>query len=127
MQDFSGATVTAAGVAKDSDVTINFTLPEGLPVSLFPLEVTVKDNLDSLNPKVEDGEYMPLVLDDLGVYHFVKTISWDEYKESTTKAFTCKMIFIKEITSSTTITIDSEYFNAQTATVNGEGTFNFSK
>ena len=121
MQDFISPTVTAAGVAKDSDVTINFTLPTGLPVSLFPLEISVKDNLNSLNPK---GQDMPLVLDGNGAYHFVKTVTWDEYKVS--KAVTCSMRFIEAVTSST-ITIDSEYFNAQTATVTAAGTYNFSK
>lgn len=121
MQDFISPTVKAAGVAKDSDVTINLTLPNGLPVSLFPLVISVKDTYNSLNPK---GTDMPLILDGNGAYHFEKTISWDEY--NTSKAVTCSMMFINEITS-TTITIDSEYFNAQTATVTGAGTFNFSK
>ena len=121
MQDFISPTVTATGVAKDSDVTINLTLPDGLPVSLFPLIISVKDTKNALNPK---GTDMPLVLDGNGAYHFEKTISWDEYQRS--KAVTCSMRFIEAIQSST-ITIDSEYFNAQTATVTGEGTFNFSK
>lgn len=121
MQDFINPKVTAAGVGKDNDVTITLTLPDGLPVSLFPLIISVKDNQNSLNPK---GQDMPLVMDGNAVYHFEKTISWDEYK--TSKAVTCSMRFIKAIQSST-ITIDSEYFNAQTATVTGEGTFNFSK
>ena len=123
MQDFISPTVTAAGVDKDSDVTINLTLPDGLPVSLFPLVISVKDTQNSLNPK---GTDMPLVLDGNAVYHFEKTISWDEYNTATGKAVTCNMRFIKAITS-TTITIDSEYFNAQTATVNAAGNYNFSK
>lgn len=121
MQDFINPKVQAAGIAKDSDVTITFTLPDGLPVSLFPLVVSVKDTQDALNPT---GTDMPLVLDGNGIYHFEKTISWDEYKAS--KNVTCNMLFIKAITS-TTITIDSEYFNAQTATVTAAGTYNFSK
>ena len=121
MQDFINPTVTAAGVAKDSNVTINLTLPDKLPVSLFPLVISVKDSQNALNPT---GTDMPLVLDDLGVYHFEKTISWDEYQSS--KAVTCNMRFIVPV-SSPVITIDSEYFNAQTATVTGAGTFNFSK
>lgn len=121
MQDFIRPTVSAADVDIDSDVTINLTLPSGLPVSVFPLIISVKDDQNSLNPK---GSDMPLVLDGNGAYHFEKTISWDEYKVS--KAVTCEMMFIKAVESST-ITIDSEYFNAQTATVTGEGTFNFSK
>lgn len=121
MQDFINPTVTAAGVAKDSNVTINLTLPDNLPVSLFPLVISVKDSQNALNPT---GTDMPLVLDDLGVYHFEKTISWDEYQSS--KAVTCNMRFIVPV-SSPVITIDSEYFNAQTATVTGAGTFNFSK
>lgn len=124
MQDFINPTVTAAGVAKDNKVTINLTLPDKLPVSLFPLVISVKDSQDSLNPTGADQTRMPLVLDDKGVYHFEKTVSWDEYQAS--KAVSCEMMFIKEV-SSPVITIDSEYFNAQTATVTGEGTFNFSK
>lgn len=121
MQDFINPTVTAAGVAKDSNVTINLTLPDKLPVSLFPLVISVKDSQNALNPT---GTDMPLVLDDLGVYHFEKTISWDEYQSS--KDVTCNMRFIVPV-SSPVITIDSEYFNKQTATVTGAGTFNFSK
>ena len=121
MQDFINPTVTAAGVAKDSNVTINLTLPDKLPVSLFPLVISVKDSQNALNPT---GTDMPLVLDDLGVYHFEKTISWDEYQSS--KDVTCNMRFIVPV-SSPVITIDSEYFNAQTATVTGAGMFNFSK
>lgn len=124
MQDFINPTVTAAGVAKDNKVTINLTLPDNLPVSLFPLVISVKDSQDSLNPTGADQTRMPLVLDDKGVYHFEKTVSWDEYQAS--KAVSCEMMFIKAV-SSPVITIDSEYFNAQTATVTGAGTFNFSK
>ena len=121
MQDFINPTVTAAGVAKDSNVTINLTLPDKLPVSLFPLVISVKDSQNALNPT---GTDMPLVLDGKAAYHFEKTVSWDEYQSS--KAVTCNMRFIVPV-SSPVITIDSEYFNAQTATVTGAGTFNFSK
>ena len=121
MQDFINPTVIAEGVDKDSNVTINLTLPANLPVSLFPLVISVKDTQNALNPI---GTDMPLVLDGNAAYHFEKTISWEEYQSS--KAVTCNMRFIKAITSST-ITIDSEYFNAQTATVTAAGTYNFSK
>ena len=123
MQDFINPKVTVAGVDKDSNVTINFTLPDKLPVSVFPLVISVKDTQKSLNPI---GTDMPLVLDGNNAYHFEKSISWEEYESSTTKAVTCNMRFIDAITSST-ITIDSEYFNAQTATVTAAGTYNFSK
>lgn len=123
MQDFINPKVTVAGVDKDSNVTINFTLPDKLPVSVFPLVISVKDTQKSLNPI---GTDMPLVLDGNNAYHFEKSISWEEYQSSTTKAVTCNMRFIDAITSST-ITIDSEYFNAQTATVTAAGTYNFSK
>ena len=121
MQDFVSPTVTAAGVDKDSNVTINLTLPDNLPVSLFPLVISVKDTQNALNPT---GTDMPLVLDGNGVYHFEKTVSWEEYQSS--KAVTCNMRFIVPV-SSPVITIDSEYFNAQTATVTAAGTYNFSK
>ena len=119
MQDFINPTVTAAGIAKDSDVTINLTLPDGLPVSVFPLVISVKDNQNSLNPK---GTDMPLVLDGNAAYHFEKTISWEEY--NTSKNVTCNMRFIKAIRSST-ITIDSEFFNAKSATVTAANTYDF--
>ena len=119
MQSFISPQVEADGVGKDDDVTITFTLPDNLPISLFPLEITVKDTKNSLNPK---GTDMPLVLDGNGVYHFVKYVSWDEYKKS--KNVTCEMLFLEAV-SSPVITLDNEYFNAVTATVTGEGTFNF--
>lgn len=117
MQDFGSPTVTAAGVAKDSDVTIEFTLPDKLPVSLFPLEVIVKDTQNSLNPK---GTDMPLILEGNGVYHFVKSVSWDEYNSS--KKVTCNMRFIQAV-SSPVITIENEYFKSLSATITGAGTF----
>ena len=119
MQDFINPTVTTDGIAKDSNVTINLTLPDGLPVSVFPLVISVKDNQNSLNPK---GTDMPLVLDGNAAYHFEKTISWEEY--NTSKDVTCNMRFIKAITSST-ITIDSEFFNAKSATVTAANTYDF--
>lgn len=119
MQDFINPTVTTDGIAKDSNVTINLTLPDGLPVSVFPLVISVKDNQNSLNPK---GTDMPLVLDGNAAYHFEKTISWEEY--NTSKNVTCNMRFIKAITSST-ITIDSEFFNAKSATVTAANTYDF--
>lgn len=118
MQDFISPSVEVADVEKDSDVTITFTLPDNLPTSLFPLEVSVDDDLDSLNPK---GTDMPLVLTGNGEYHFVKSVSWDEYQLS--KLVTCEMMFIKAV-SSTKISIDSEYFNGlSTDSITESGTY----
>ena len=107
-------------VIVDWNVTITFTLPENLPTSLFPLEISVKDTESALNPK---GTDMPLVLDGNGAYHFVKSVSWEDYSSS--KTVTCSMRFIKAITS-TVITIDNEYFNLQhTPAISADGTYNF--
>lgn len=118
MQEFISPSVDVDGVAKDSDVTISFTLPDGLPVSLFPLIIKVDDTENSLNPK---GTDMPLVLDSNGVYHFEKTVSWEEYNAS--KDVTCSMRFIKAVTS-TVISIDSEFFTGlSTNNITAAGTY----
>ena len=118
MQDFISPSVDVEDVAKDSDVTITFTLPNNLPISLFPLEISVDDTMQSLNPK---GTDMPLVLDGDGEYHFVKTVSWDEY--SLSKDVTCEMVFIEAVTS-TKISIDSEFFNGlETGAITAAGTY----
>lgn len=111
-QDFSNLSVTGSGTTAGSTVTISFDLPDGLPSSMFPLEISVQDSELALNPVV-GTENMTLVTHDDGeTFHFVKTVSYASYSAS--KTVTCQMYLIQNIVDTTNglkITVANEFFN----------------
>ena len=118
-QSFGTATVTSAGAAIGSKVTVSMSLPAGLPSSIFPLQILFEDSNKNLNPY---GNDMPvnvgptIVGNGTGTsYQFNKSISWTEYMDNTTKVFAFEFKRIK--TGATTLYYSNQYFNKGNTTI----------
>lgn len=68
---------------KGTDVDVQLTIPAGLRVSMFPLQVRIEADKNTISPK--PGENLPV---ETGMsyfdpakpsYYFIKTINWDDY------------------------------------------------
>ena len=111
-QQFGTATVTSAGAAIGSKVTVTIPLPSGLPSSVFPLQIMFEDSNHNLNPFSTD---MPanigptIVANRTGTsFQFVKSISYKEYTETAGGSFSFEFKRIK--TGSTVLYYTSEFF-----------------
>ena len=109
-QDFD-ASSTTSGSAIGSTVTVNLTLPDNLPSSVFPLQIAFEDSNKRLNPNSTD---MPAQVGTTIVtgktdrsYQFVKSVSYDEY--TTNHVIPC--VFKRIATGPTTLYMENEYFN----------------
>lgn len=109
-QDFDAA-YTSGGNAIGSTVTVNLTLPDNLPSSVFPLQIAFEDSNKRLNPNSTD---MPAQVGTSIVtgktdrsYQFVKSVSYDEY--TTNHVIPC--VFKRIATGATTLYMENEYFN----------------
>lgn len=110
IQNFA-ATVSSAGSAISSTVTVTLNLPGNLPPSIFPLEVAFEDSKQTLNPK---GIDMPAQVgtsitgSGKPSYQFVKSISYSDY---TTNSYSIPCEFKRIATGATTLYMVNEYFN----------------
>lgn len=112
-QNFN-ATVTSAGSAIGSLVTVTLNLPGNLPPSIFPLEVAFEDSNKRLNP---NGIDMPARVGTSIVtgktdrsYQFVKSISYSEY---TGNSYKIACVFKRISQGATTLYMENlDYFNS---------------
>ena len=96
----------SGGATVNSNVDVTFTLPSGLPGSIFPLTFTVYDSGKCLNPR---DDKMPVVIDDENhSYYFTRTVSLSEYQNNTKITLAMKRIQA----GSTTVTVNNEYFGS---------------
>lgn len=109
-QNFDAA-YTSEGSAIGKTVTVNLTLPENLPSSVFPLQIAFEDSAKRLNP---NGTDMPAQVGTTIVtgksdrsYQFVKSVSYSEY--TTNHVIPC--VFKRIATGATTLYMENEYFN----------------
>ncbi len=101
------ATVAPSSVDQviGSSVSLSFTLPEGLPESIFPLEMVVSSAGGTVYPD-PSGTAMPVTVQD-GSYGYSFEISRAQYEASRT--FTCPLLTNK-VRSATTVTVSNRYF-----------------
>lgn len=115
---------SVVSAAKGENVNVKLTIPAGLRVSMFPLQVKIEAEKNTLSPKA--GENLPVetgksIYDsNKPGYHFVKTITWEEYYHGDgissrpsdyTTVYDC--LFVTNTANSTTrIVAVNEYFNA---------------
>ncbi|MCQ2139282.1 MAG: hypothetical protein MJZ09_02790 [Bacteroidales bacterium] len=115
---------SVVSAAKGENVNVKLTIPAGLRVSMFPLQVKIEAEKNTLSPKA--GENLPvetgksLYDSNKPGYHFVKTITWEEYYHGDgissrpsdyTTVYDC--LFVTNTANSTTrIVAVNEYFNA---------------
>ena len=86
-------------------LTVNITLPGGLPESIFPLKLFISSKDNTIYP--DYGTNMPAEAQN-GKYGFIREVSLLEYQDSTNYA--CKFLTNCE-ESATTVYVDNEYFN----------------
>ena len=105
------ASPTSGGSAIGSTVTVNLTLADNLPSSVFPLEIAFEDSNKRLNP---NGTDMPARVGTSIVtgktdrsYQFVKSISYADY--TTNHVIPC--VFKRISTGATVLYMENEYFN----------------
>ena len=117
-QNFGTATVSSAGSAIGSKVTVNITLPANLPSSVFPLQILFEDTNKCLNPYGTDMPVNvgPTITGGTGTsYQFNKSISWSEYRDNTSKVFPFEFKRIK--TGATVLYYTSEFFSTGNTTI----------
>ena len=89
--------------ASGQDVTLQITLPTGLPESLFPLRLFIRSAANSIYP--DYGTNMPAESQN-GNYGFIKEVSYDNY--NTSKTVTCD--FLTNCgNSATTVFVENQY------------------
>lgn len=110
-QNFNASVASTTGSAIGSTVTVNLTLAENLPSSVFPLQIAFEDSNKRLNP---NGTDMPTQVGTSIVpgrtdrsYQFVKSVSYAEYNES--NVIPC--VFKRISQGETTLYMENEYFN----------------
>lgn len=86
-------------------LTVNITLPGGLPESIFPLKLFISSQDNTIYP--DYGTNMPAEAQN-GKYGFIREVSLLEYQDST--SYACKFLTNCE-ESATTVYVDNEYFN----------------
>ena len=117
-QPWGTPTVTSAGPNIGDDVTVTFTLPDGLPSSVFPLEIEFEDSGKKLNPAGTDmpAQVGKSIVPDVTntSYQFVKSVSYLETTNGAkdgyfyTKTLVCT--FNRISTGATTLYFKNKYF-----------------
>ena len=114
-----------------SSTILEITLPEGLPESMFPMELLIEDINHSLYATGKDGSgktitvpvktAKSLVDGETNSFYFVRTVaSYDEYKKS--NVITTEFKTNKDA-SATTIYVANEYFKTQTVNLLNGGIY----
>lgn len=118
-QQWTTPSVVTSGGDADDTVDVTFTLPTGLPASLFPLEISFEDLNKALDPV---GIDMPAVIGETIVpnksgssYQFVKTVSFLDYSRAGGNVITAN--FKRVRTGSTTLYFKNQYFKSGENTV----------
>ncbi len=111
-QTFNAAVASSTGSAIGSQVTVNLTLGDNLPSSLFPLQIAFEDSNKRLNPNSTD---MPAQVGTSIVtgrtdrsYQFVKSISYADY----TANHVIPCVFKRIAEGGTTLYMENEYFTS---------------
>lgn len=118
VQSWGNPSVSSSGSNVGAEVTVTFTLPAGLPSSIFPLEIEFEDNQKNLNPL---GTDMPAKVGSSIVpgqtntsYQFVKSVSYLETETGAhdgytdTRTLVCR--FKRISTGSTRLYFKNPYF-----------------
>lgn len=92
-------------------LTVTATLPEGLPDSVFPLQLLVSSDNGTVYPD-PDGDPMPVSVE-TGSYGYIKEVSYAEYVSSA-GVVTCELLTNK-VKSAATVQITNRYFNMGSA------------
>lgn len=121
VQSWGNPSVSSSGSNVGAEVTVTFTLPNGLPSSIFPLEIEFEDNQKNLNPL---GTDMPAKVGSSIVpgqtntsYQFVKSVSYLETETGAhdgytdTKTLVCR--FKRISTGPTRLYFKNQYFATQ--------------
>lgn len=118
-QTFVVADPESSGPSIGSTVTVNITLPENLPSSVFPLQIAFEDSEKRLNP---NGLDMPahvgtsITGNGKPSYQFVKSVSYADYTdEENNRVIPC--VFKRIATGSTTLYMENEYFNPKSISI----------
>ncbi|MBQ8069400.1 MAG: hypothetical protein IJ202_00930 [Bacteroidales bacterium] len=119
-QNFGTATVSSEGSAIGSKVTVNITLPQNLPSSVFPLQILFEDTNRALNPY---GNDMPVKIGNTIItgqsgtsYQFNKSISYLDYLAKTDNKF--DFVFKRVKTGATQLYYKSEFIQPGNVRVN---------
>ena len=92
-------------MAAKKEVQVSITLPGGLPESIFPLQLFISSEDNTIYP--DYGTNMPAEAQN-GKYGFIREVSLLEYQDST--SYACKFLTNCWV-SATTVYVDNEYFN----------------
>lgn len=90
-------------VAAGQDITLQITLPAGIPESLFPLRLFIRSAGNTIYP--DYGKDMPAEAQN-GKYGFIKEVSYNDY--DTSKTVTCDFLTNCGI-SATTVFVENQY------------------
>ena len=109
--------VSTNGSDIGSTVTVTLSLKDGLPSSVFPLQIAFEDSNKRLNPNSTD---MPARVGKSMVnghtersYQFVKSISYADYSEN----HAIKCVFKRIAQGETTLYMENEYFTSKNITI----------
>lgn len=117
-----------------STTILEITLPEGLPSSMFPLELKIEDYNHAVAPTGEDGDgnkiTVPVVVDKsladgtTNSYYYIRTYNWDDYDPDQGGSNVVKTEFkTNKDNSATTIYVVNEYFKMQHINLLNDGLY----
>ncbi|MBR1707054.1 MAG: hypothetical protein IJ721_09770 [Bacteroidales bacterium] len=109
-------------IASGGSGSVCVTLPEGLPSSMFPIELTFEDSASVLNPDYgsENGKDMTasgsssLTGSGKNAVQFIKTVTWAAYQDG--QSFTAA--FKRLAAGTTNLYIGTTYFKTEKVTIN---------
>lgn len=108
----------------NAPVTLNLTIPAGLPESLFPLEFHISSDNNTIYPQANTD--MPVAVTTTGKYYFVKTLTLAEYNRYATTADNKKVVPMLFMTnkqaSGAEVKVTNTYFSDATATLQADNT-----
>ena len=112
-QTFNATVASTTGSAIGTQVTVNLTLADNLPSSLFPLQIAFEDSNKRLNPNSTDmpakvGNSIVTGKTGQSSYQFIKSISYSEY--TTNHIIPC--VFKRISTGTTVLYMQNEYFTS---------------
>lgn len=116
-------------------VNVNITIPTQLPESMFPLLFNIESDLLSITPNTDYSDNLPVESgysicenkENQKSFHYVRTLSYDEYKsipDLGSKTITCHFKTNKA-QSASTIYVSNEYFNKGSGAFLNHSLFHF--
>lgn len=119
---------TVSGVGTNTVLKIG--LPDGLPSSMFPLEIHIEDVNHTLNPTQTDGNGNDLIIPvktatsladgTTNSFYFIRTVNESEYLANHTISTEFKTL---NAASATTIYVANEYFKTQSINLLNDGIY----